>query len=200
MIVSDTQTDKDKWNAIYQSKSESSATVNLAPAFILLQNQHLLPQQGKALDLASGLGANAIFLAQHNLQTHAWDISSTAIDKLGETAKTLNLDIQLQVRDVVTNPPEEKTFDVIVVSRFLERQIMPAIIAALRINGLLFYQTFTKERVSDIGPKSEDYRLAKNELLELCKDLKTVVYREEGLLGDTEQGFRNEALYIGQRL
>jgi SAM-dependent methyltransferase len=188
--------DEDKWNAIYNSKK---LTEDFSPAYILKEFHHLLPTQGKALDLASGLGTNALFLAQHNLQSHAWDISSAAIDKLKDISSSLNLDINTEVRDVVSSPPEKNSFDVIVVSHFLDRQIMPEIIAALRKNGLLFYQTFTMARVQESGPSSGKYRLGKNELLDLCKDLDTIVYREEGTIGDTESGFRNEALYIGQR-
>jgi len=191
--------DKDKWNTIYQSKRQNVETKKLTPAYILQEFHHLLPAQGKALDLASGLGANTLFLAQQNMESHAWDISSIAIKKLREAAKSLNLHINTEVRDVVTNPPEESSFDVIVVCHFLDQQIMPDIIAALRNNGLLFYQTFTKAHVQESGPTNEQYRLGKNELLNLCKDLDTVVYREEGLIGNTESGFRNEALFIGQR-
>jgi 2-polyprenyl-3-methyl-5-hydroxy-6-metoxy-1,4-benzoquinol methylase len=190
--------ESDKWDAIYQSRQQNGETTKLNPAYILQEFHHLLPAQGKALDLASGLGANAMFLAQHNMESHAWDISSTAIEKLKEISSSLNLDINTKVRDVVTSPPEENSFDVIVVVHFLDRQIMPAIIAALRKNGLLFYQTFTRTRVQESGPSSDKYRLGKNELLDLCKDLDTVFYREEGTIGDTESGFRNQALYIGQ--
>ena len=189
----------DKWNKIYQSEKQNLNAPNLAPAYVLHKYQHLLPKHGKALDLASGLGANALFLAQNNLDAYAWDISSIAIDKLKEISNSLKLDINTEARDVVTSPPERNSFDVIVVSHFLERKIMTDIIAALRKNGLLFYQTFTVARVQDIGPSSEKYRLGKNELLDLCKDLDTIVYRDEGTIGDTESGFRNEALFIGQR-
>ena len=191
-----TDNDSDKWDAIYDSKKLSE---DFLPAYILKKFHHLLPAQGKSLDLASGFGANALFLAQHNMESHAWDISSIAVEKLKEISNSMNLDIKTEVRDVTTSPPEENSFDVIVVSHFLDRQIMPNIISALRENGLLFYQTFTKTRVQDIGPSSEKYRLGKNELLDLCKDLDTIVYREEGTIGDTESGFRNEALFIGQR-
>ncbi len=189
---------EDKWDEIYHSKQLNGETKILTPAYILQKYHYLLPTQGIALDLASGLGANALFLAQKNLDAYAWDISSIAIDKLKEISNSLNLNINTEVRDVVTSPPEENSFDVIVVSHFLDRQIMPNIIAALRKNGLLFYQTFTKLRVQETGPSSDKYRLGKNELLDLCKDLDTIVYREEGTLGDTESGFRNEALFIGQ--
>ena len=121
-----------------------------------------------------------------------------AIKHLVNSVRTLNLNITTEARDVITNPPEENSFDVIVVSHFLDRQIMPDIISALRKGGLLFYQTFTKAHVQETGPSNEKYRLDKNELLNLCKELDVVVYREEDLIGDTASGFRNEALFIGQ--
>ena len=194
----ESNSDSDKWNARYKLREQTEALTNTAPAYLLQKYQHLLPRSGKALDLASGLGANALFLAQHNLETHAWDISSVAIEKLNSKANSLNLNIKTEVRDVVAKPPEEKSFDVIIVCHFLERKIMPNIISALRQNGLLFYQTFTKARVQDTGPSNENYRLGKNELLRLCENLDVIVYREEDLIGDTASGFRNQALFIGQ--
>jgi len=191
--------DKDKWNARYQSNGQTVETEKISPAYVLQEFQHLLPAEGLALDLASGLGANALFLAQHNLQSHAWDISSVAIEKLKAAAKSLDLNLHTEVRDVIAKPPENNSFDVIVVSHFLDRQTMPDIIAALRKNGLLFYQTFTKVQVQETGPSNEKYRLGKNELLNLCKDLDVIVYGEEGLIGNVESGFRNEVLFIGQR-
>lgn len=190
--------ESDKWNERYQSKGQTVATANLSPAYVLHEFQHLLPVEGLALDLASGLGANALFLAQHNLQTHAWDISSVAIEKLNAAAKSLDLNLNTEVRDIVARPPEKNSFDVIVVSHFLDRQIMPDIIAALRKNGLLFYQTLTRAYVQESSPINETFRLGKNELLSLCEDLDVIVYREEGLIGDTDSGFRNEAIFIGQ--
>jgi tellurite methyltransferase len=40
----------------------------------------------------------------------------------------------------------ENAFDVIVVSRFLDRTLSDAIIDALKPDGLLFYQTFTRDK------------------------------------------------------
>lgn len=200
MTTSETNNESGKWNKIYQSKAHAVETTTLSPAYILQEFQHLLPDQGKALDLACGLGANALFMAQHNLQTHAWDISSTAIKHLMNSARSLDLNITTEVRDVIATPPEENSFDVIIVCHFLDRKIMPYIISALRDGGLLFYQTFTKAHVRKTGPSNEKYRLDKNELLNLCKELDVVVYREEDLIGDIASGFRDEALFIGQRI
>lgn len=47
----------------------------LQPSQVLLDNSHLLPASGRALDLACGLGANALYLAKRGMTTSAWDLS-----------------------------------------------------------------------------------------------------------------------------
>ena len=87
----------------------------------------------------------------------------------------------------------------VVVSHFLERTLTESLCAALRPGGLLFYQTFVRDKVGQQGPGNPDYLLAENELLSMFATLRLRVYREEGCLGDTMQGLRNEALYVGQK-
>jgi SAM-dependent methyltransferase len=176
------------------------ATGAAAAAVVLTAHQHLLPVTGMALDLACGLGANALLLAGRGLTTWAWDSSVVAIERLCQTARTLGLPVQAEVRDVVTHPPEAERFDVIVVSHFLERALAPALVAALRPGGLLFYQTFTRQRVAAGGPRNPAFLLAENELLRLFAPLVVRVYREEGLTGDTGRGWRNEALLVAQKI
>ncbi len=170
-----------------------------APSRVLAENRHLLPAQGQALDLACGLGGNALLLAAHGLETHAWDWSEHAVARVQERARAGRLCVQGRVRDVVAAPPEAASFDVIVVAHFLERALMPRLQQALRPGGLLFVQTFVREAVSDRGPRRAEYRLEPNELLGLLPGLRLVVYREEGRIGDLSQGFRDEVLYVGQR-
>lgn len=169
------------------------------PARVLSENLHLLPRHGKALDLACGLGANALLLGQQGLETWAWDISPVAIMRLDEAVQQAGLSVHTEIRDVILQPPEPDFFDVIVVSRFLERSLAPALRAALRPGGVLFYQTFTKLRITEGGPRNPHFLLEDNELLHLFATLKVRVYREEGLLGKLDSGFRNEALLIAQK-
>ena len=103
------------------------------------------------------------------------------------------------MRDVEANPPLPETFDVIVVSYFLDRGIIPALIQALKPGGLIFYQTFTHQRVSDRGPQRAEFRLADQELLHLFSELQVLFYREEGCVGDVQNGFRDEAMLIGRK-
>lgn len=183
-----------KWDSRYAAGAGAAA----APLEVLAENAHLLPTAGRGLDLASGRGGSALFLARHGLETLAWDLSPVAVAALRAEAAALPL--TAEVRDVVANPPPPSAFDVICVGHFLERDLCKRIAAALRPGGLLFYQTFTRERVDDSGPSTERYRLAPNELMALFPGLLVRVYREEGRLGDTRRGFRNRAQLVAQRL
>lgn len=181
------------WNQRYKNASHSSLACD-----VLRNHTHLLPEHGTALDVACGLGGNALLLAHHGLQTFAWDFADSAIDTLKKQAK--NLPLYPEVRNVVEHPPSEKSFDVIVVSRFLERELAPALVNALAPQGLLFYQTFSRAFVDDTPPRNPAFRLADNELLQLFSTLKVVFYHEEGRIGNLQQGTRNEAFFIGQRV
>ncbi len=135
--------DEDKWDRIYQDSEDKIQQA----ADVLRENAHLLPKKGKALDAACGRGGNALFLHNHGLETHGWDISQIVLDKLADKIKPESADLILEKRDIVGQPPEANSFDVIVVSRFLQRELVGHLINALRTDGLLFYQTFTKTKV-----------------------------------------------------
>ena len=186
---------REHWDARYREADAAAAS----PAEVLLQNRHLLPGSGEALEIACGLGANARWLARHGLRTEAWDLSAQAIDKLAALAGQEGLPLVARVRDVLLEPPAPEAFDVIVVTRFLERDLFPSLIAALRPGGLVFYQTFTREAVSERGPGNPDFRLKTNELLRAFAPLRVLAYREEGRVGDTSAGWRDEAMLVAMK-
>jgi SAM-dependent methyltransferase len=184
-----------KWDQRYSNASSPGE-----PSYALREFSHLLPQSGIALDIACGLGADALFLAQRGFNVSAWDNSQVAIRKLQQFAAQRNLIINAQCRDVSIAPPLPASFDIIHVSHFLERELCPAITAALKPGGLLFYQTFCAEKLdTGHGPSNPDFLLQKNELLRLFASLHIVVYHELGTLGETTTGLRDRALLIAQR-
>lgn len=184
-----------KWDRVYAEAGGGEP----APAAVLAENAHLLPPCGEALDLACGLGGNALFLARRGFAVTAWDISPLAVARLSERAGALGLPVSAQARDVEAEPFPAAAFDVLVASRFLSRPLAPAILASLRPGGLLFYQTYCLDRPGPQGPRNPDYLLRENELLAMFKDLRLLVYREEGAVGDLSLGFRQEACYVGLR-
>ena len=104
-----------------------------------------------------------------------------------------------QVRDVTKHLPTINSVDVLVVSFFLERELCPALFAAIKPGGLLFYQTYCQQKVTEQGPTNPDYLLADNELLQLFPQMKVRVYREDALLGKHNAGLRNQALLVAQK-
>ncbi|MBL3527784.1 MAG: class I SAM-dependent methyltransferase [gamma proteobacterium endosymbiont of Lamellibrachia anaximandri] len=169
-------------------------------AEVLLQNLHLLPETGNALDLACGLGGNALELARFGMDVSAWDLSSVAVERLQHLADSEGLVLNAEQKDVEQDPLTENAFDVIVVSYFLDRGLMPALIAALKPGGLIFYQTFTRIAVSDTGPSNPAYRLGDNELIALLSPLSIRFYREENRLGDLSKGLRDVAMIVAQKV
>ena len=186
---------KEKWDKNYDSCSSNYPS----PAEVLRQNQHLLPTQGTALDLACGRGANAICLAENGLSVSAWDISASALEHLSNQALKKHLKIEFESRDITEHPPEKNSFDVIAVSNFLERELIDDIRNAIKSDGLIFYQTFIIDKVSNVGPSNPDYLLEKNELLNLFNDWNIIYYKEEGSAGRVNEGFRNQAMIIAQK-
>ncbi|MEC4747384.1 class I SAM-dependent methyltransferase [Methylomicrobium sp. Wu6] len=186
---------REKWNRIYSLGEPGQQ----APASVLTENAFLLPPHGTAIDLASGLGANAIFLAEHGLQTTAIDISSIAVEKLNAYARRRQLAIEAKQEAIGPALLSPLAFDVIVISRFLDRSLTDAIIEALKPGGLLFYQTFTRLKVNAEGPNNPAYLLNANELLTLFFPLRTVFYRDNAAIGDIRMGLRNEAQFVGQK-
>lgn len=187
---------REKWDSIYGK----NRGLPVPPDRVLVENLHLLPREGTALELACGLGGNAVELARRGLETRAWDISPVAMGQLAEYARDQGLPLECEARDVVEQPPAENAYDVVVVCHFLDRAVVPHIIAALKTGGLLCYQTFTRTRVTDTGPGNPEFRLADNELLKLFASLRVLVYREEGRVGDLDEGFRDEAMLVGQKM
>ena len=188
-------TTQDKWNVIYQQRCQEESIPGAAQ--VLIDYTHLLPKKGLALDLACGLGGNAFLLASKGLTVDAWDISSTAITNIQQ--QTINNKINASTQDILNTNFPENHYDIIVVSRFLERSVTKSIINALKPKGLLFYQTFTLEKACQQSPSNPAFLLEKNELLILFSELSPVIYREEGTLGNIDKGVRNEAMLIAQK-
>ncbi|MFK7854537.1 MAG: class I SAM-dependent methyltransferase [Granulosicoccus sp.] len=167
-----------KWNVRYAYSGEPVP----APAQVLSQGERWLAEIDKskvevvaaslpsALDLACGRASNGHWLAQRGYQVSVWDISETVIEEIRSREPCLLHEIA--VRDISAYPPEVDSFDVIVVSRFLDRGICSAIAAALKPGGTLFYQTFTH------GLSNPDYLLKPNELLSLFSELDILEYHE----------------------
>lgn len=190
--MSDQETQQ-RWDKRYEGSGVGT------PAPVLLENAHLLPKAGRALDLACGMAANGMFLAEQGLEVDAWDISPVAVEKVNELGRQRGLNITAKACDLGQEKIPEANYDVLICCHFLERGLTQAIVDALKPGGLLFYQTFTQTAVNPGGPEKAEWRLADQELLTMFQPFKVLVYREEGVQGDTTRGFRDKALIVAKK-
>lgn len=175
-----------------------------APNSDLIRYRDWLPERGLALDVACGLGADALYLADQGFDVTAWDASSVAINRLQKEATARALSLATKCLEITPEAFGKARFDLIYVHRYLDRDIIPAIIQSLTPGGVLFYQTFTQttdENLPATGPTNKAYRLATNELLTLCSRL-TIKLFIEGFSPDTQATRlkpRAQSLIVGTR-
>jgi SAM-dependent methyltransferase len=152
----------------------------ISPSAWLVQHAGLLPREGRALDVASGRGRHAFWLAERGLTTLAVDRDADAIRELNQAARERHLPLRAEVRDLESgdNPFRGSTFDVIVGVHYLHRPLFPVLIAALAPGGLLVYETFTVAQAARGKPTNPDFLLKPGELLEMVRPLDVLASRE----------------------
>lgn len=189
----------EKWDAKY---AQCNLQTPANPCFVLKQHSRFLPFHGQALELACGLGGNARFLAQCGLKTHAWDISDNALTVLNNFASLNQLSITPLITDLEQMILPYQQFDVIVISRYLDRNQFKAIADALKPKGLLYYQTFLAP-VQDNAPQNPDFYIQPGEFNQAWSNLETLVYGEGWLTNENtaEQGSNKHryAWYVGRK-
>ena len=166
--------DKEKWNNKYRARDLAGEE---GPRQWLEDNIDLLNAHGKALDIATGLGKNAVFLANLGYQTLGIDISEAGLEKAIALAKKKNVRIETQVVDLDSHHLKENEYDLILCFYFLDRKLFPEIHKALKPGGLIFYETFNLDHLKYTDFKKE-WVLKYNELLQAFSDFRILRYRE----------------------
>ncbi|MFB6106240.1 MAG: class I SAM-dependent methyltransferase [Halobacteriaceae archaeon] len=134
---------------------------------------------GRALDVATGPGRNALFLARHGYEVDAIDASRPGLELARENATERGVDVNLIQADAETFPYPESTYAVVTVTYFRTLDRITDLVAALRPGGVLVYQHHlrTSDPV-DVGPRDDRHRFGSNELLRAALGL-TVLHYEE---------------------
>lgn len=154
--------------------------MTVAPARWLVDHAHVLPATGDALDVASGSGRHAFWLAARGLRTLAIDRSAPAIAEIRETARRLHLPLRAEIVDLESDDARLSVaaYDVIVVVHYLHRALFPALRAALKPGGVLVYETFTRAQAQRGKPTNPAFLLEPGELGTLVAPLDVLFARE----------------------
>jgi len=180
------------WDAKYRLAAEAPLS---EPASIVRELLPLLPT-GPALDLACGTGRHALFLAARSQHVTAVDFSNVALDILEVRARSVHVPVHRRERfaeagrqahrglelmraDLERTHLPERGYDLILCIQYLQRSLFPQIARALRPNGVLLIETFTRAQLElEGGPRNPNFLLETGELRESFPQLCVLFYRE----------------------
>lgn len=188
--------DRERWNEKH-AECEPLSVVQpdewLAEAVRIIQAASGATQSTrKALDVACGLGHNAIWLTEQGWDVDAVDISATALELARQAASARHIQPCWIEADLDDWAPAANRYDLVVVFRFLDRETVPRIAGeALRPGGWLVYETFSAAHCtrSDNHISNPAFTLAPGELPMLFPDLEVVTHREDVLLDRSVERF-----------
>lgn len=139
-----TEADRARWDRRYRERAHHP---DFTPHALLVNHAYLL-KGGRALDVACGIGRDALFLAALGYQVDAIDLSEVALEKARTEAGRRNLSVQFVQADLDTYRIAPETYDVITDFYFLDRRLIPGIKTGLKPGGLVLLETYNIRRLA----------------------------------------------------
>ncbi len=146
------------------------------PSPWLFECGDLIPRTGRALDVACGRGRHALLLASTGLDVTALDRDAEALARLQDQADRLALAVRTRVVDLEAGDVDlgDAGYDIVVVTRYLHRPLVPHLQLSLAPGGVLLYETFLERQAETGHPTNPDFLLKPGELLELVRPLEVL--------------------------
>lgn len=141
---------------------------------------HLVPQGATVLDVACGHGRHSKFFSARGGRVTAVDRDAAALASLPAGVEAICADIE--------NGPWRfagRKFDAVVVTNYLWRALLPAIVDCVAPDGVLLYETFAAGNEQFGKPSRPDFLLQPGELLLACETLTVVAYQHGRLENPT---------------
>ena len=143
-------------------------------------------QGGHVLDVACGLGRHTRWFLARGHSVCAVDRSGEAIDAVRTLAPAgADGHLETRVADLENGPwPfEGRRFDAVIVTNYLWRPLLPAIVDSVSDDGVLIYETFAAGNETVGRPARAEFLLQPGELIAACAGLRVLAF-EDGYLDD----------------
>ena len=175
--------DREKWDQRYREGAYASR--NYPSEF--LRNRADLLNVGRAMDLACGVGRNAIYLAELGFEVDAVDVSLVGLEIAREKAKERRLSIQWLNEDLLSDwTIPDQQYDLILMIRFVSSEVLVKLPQLLARGGALIIEEHLQwPQGNVVGPSSNRFRVKPGELIEACKEL-DVLFHYEGLVEEPD--------------
>lgn len=166
--------DDGNWDRRYRTGDYTPRTY---PSALLADTIDWLPD-GRALEIATGTGRNARFLADHGYAVDAVDISIEAL-RQARNATAADHEVNWIRADLEQFDVSPGSYDLVIGCFYHDLNLFPRLIDALSPGGILIYEHHVGPAAAvDRGPSSNRFRLRSNDLLRACLELTILEYRE----------------------
>jgi SAM-dependent methyltransferase len=139
----------------------------------------LIPAGAAVLDVAAGNGRHALFFADRGHRVTALDRDTTGLARRD--------DVEIIAADLENGAPwplPGRKFGAVIVTNYLHRPLMPALLDALSAGGVLIYETFMQGNERFGKPSNPNFLLKDGELLELVRGGFSVTAYEAKLISE----------------
>ena len=134
---------------------------------------------GRALDVAMGRGRHALPLARVGFTTFGIDADFDAVREAVAAARREALRLHGWCADLTQYPLPRGRFDLVVVSRYLQRDLFADLRRGVATGGTVIYETFTTaQRALGKPPTSADHLLEPGELRVRFEGFDVLFYEE----------------------
>ena len=157
---------------------DMSAHMNEKPSPWVERFLPLIAAGGPVLDLACGNGRHSLLLAERGYRVEAVDRDAVAL--AGIAAREPRVTVRPADLEGGPWPYHGSAFDGIVVTNYLYRPLLPMLLNALEVNGVLIYETFMVGNERFGKPSNPAFLLRQGELLDVVRRRLTVVAFEQG--------------------
>ena len=135
-----------------------------------------IPPGGRVLDVAAGNGRHARYLASLGYQVEAVDRDRELLARLKGVE---GVDTRFADLEAGLWPYRGEQFAGVVVTNYLYRPLLPAILDALDFGSVLIYETFAMGNERFGKPSNPSYLLQPGELLEVARqNLRVIAYED----------------------
>ena len=146
--------------------------------------------QARVLDVACGAGRHVRWFAQRGCRVTGVDRDGAAMQALANLAEIVVADIEN-----APWPLPGRSFDAVVVTNYLWRDLLPMLMASVANGGVLIYETFAAGNETVGKPSNPAFLLRPGELLKAMRSLRVVAF-EDGF----ETALNNSAPRFVQRI
>jgi SAM-dependent methyltransferase len=148
--------DAERWDERYRDAEEVAPA---PPEAIAAIDPALVPSSGRMLDLACGLGRQAVWGAERGLQVTAVDVSSVAVERTGRLAAAHGVDVDVRAADLdrLLGAPDPVTeldgpYELVVCQRYRDPRLLRLLADLLAPGGMAVVTVLSVVGAAAPGP------------------------------------------------